>query len=93
MTRQIVYRPISDLTILSKIIEKLIILRLLSFINQFFLISQSQFCFSNHSTSYNGYLPIHEEMYSELIDRETNGPVPTKISVDANKTFILLFLN
>ena len=87
------YRPISLLSNLDKIIEKLIYNRLISFLNKYNILSDNQYGFrQGHSTT----LAI-SHFYENLLDSQDNGRATCAILLDLSKAFdsvnhdILLF--
>ena len=77
------YRPISLLSNLDKIIEKLIYTRLISFLNKYNILNDNQYGFRHgHSTT----LAI-SHFYENLLDSRDKGKATCAILVDLSKAF------
>ena len=77
------YRPISLLPLFSKILEKLMYNRLLSFLNKCKVINKNQFGFRNNHSTYMALLIMLEN----IRNAHDNGECPVGIFLDFQKTF------
>ena len=77
------YRPISIISVIAKLIEKLVALRLTKFVDKYFILNNSQFGFrSGHSTTH-AITNIHERILENIND----GKHTVSIYLDLSKAF------
>ena len=66
------YRPISSLPYLSKIFERSMVNRLLSFFNKFSLLSESQFGFLKNKSTVDALIHLTESIFKSLNEKKTS---------------------
>ena len=77
------YRPICSLPYLSKIIEKLMHSRLLTYLNKTQLLDENQFGFQKNKSTENALVKLLEKLYDVINNKEYSLPV----FVDYQETF------